>query len=121
MAEKISNSRQRLQEMMQILSLKQSDIVSRTGINKSGLSNYIHGTREPRQDQISKIADPYGINPAWLMGYDVPMFIEEPLNIIAGLSDDEEFLVNILRNGTDNEKKLLVDMVSFFKKNRGNN
>jgi len=82
MRKKTSNSSQRLQEMMDKMNLKQSDIVSRTGITKSALSNYLHGTREPRQDQISKIADPYNINPSWLMGYDVPMFLKHSNKII---------------------------------------
>ena len=74
---KISNSKERLKEMMEKLNLKPVDICKRSGIQKSSLSNYINGTREPRQDQISLICDPYGINPAWLMGYDVQMFITD--------------------------------------------
>lgn len=70
---KVSNSKERLQEMMRVLDIRPVDISKLTGVTKSALSNYINGTREPRQDQISRIADPYGINPAWLMGYDVPM------------------------------------------------
>ena len=70
---KISNSKQRLKEMMNTLGLKQTDIVQKTGVNKSSLSNYLSGRRIPTQDQLSLIADPYKINPAWLMGYDVPM------------------------------------------------
>ena len=70
---KISNSKLRLKEMMDVLGLKQSDIVQKTGVNKSSLSNYLSGRRIPTQDQLSLIADPYKINPAWLMGYDVPM------------------------------------------------
>lgn len=71
---KISNSKERLKEMMSVLDLKPVDICKKCGIQKSSLSNYLNGTREPRQDQISLICDPFGINPAWLMGYDVPMY-----------------------------------------------
>jgi len=70
---KVSNSRERLLEMMKILNLKPIDICRKCGVLKSSMSNYINGTREPRQDQISLICDPFGINPAWLMGYDVDM------------------------------------------------
>ena len=68
---KVSTTQKRLKEFMELFDLKQSDIVKRTGMNKSSLSNYISGRRTPTQEQISVIADPYGINPAWLMGYDV--------------------------------------------------
>lgn len=73
MAKKISTTKDRLAEMMSILGITASDIVRKTGINKSTLSNYINGKRTAVQDQLSLIADPYGIDPAWLMGYDVPM------------------------------------------------
>ena len=77
MAKKISTSRERIAEMMTILNIKQIDIVNRTGIPKSSLSNYLSGKRTPNQEQLSVISDPYGINPAWLMGYDVPMWLKD--------------------------------------------
>ena len=77
---KNSNSQKRIRELMDFYGLSQSELCRRTGIQKSALSNYLSGTREPRQDQISFIADPFNVNPAWLMGYDVPMYIEiEPV------------------------------------------
>ena len=79
MAKKISTTQERLAEMMRELSMIPADIVRKTGINKSTLSNYINGKRVAVQDQISKIADAYGIDPAWLMGYDVPM--KAPLSL----------------------------------------
>ncbi len=126
MAEKISNSSQRLKEMMAAFSLKQSDIVARTGITKSALSNYIHGTREPRQDQISKIADPYGINPAWLMGYDVPMSmlettiskLKELTDVgmrLSGVTDEEIELLESFRGLNEESKRQLVLMLAFLK------
>lgn len=73
MAKKISTTKERLEEMMKELNIIPADIVRKTGINKSTLSNYINGKRNAVQDQLSKIADAYGIDPAWLMGYDVHM------------------------------------------------
>jgi len=73
---KISNSKERIQELMSYFGINQTELCKRTGLQKSALSNYLNGDREPRQDQISLIADPFNINPAWLMGYDVSMFME---------------------------------------------
>lgn len=83
MNNKVKNSQQRIRELMDYYKLSQSDLCKRTGLQKSALSNYLNGDREPRQDQISLIADPFNINPAWLMGYDVPMFLQT-------LTDTEE-------------------------------
>lgn len=74
---KVSDSQHRLVEMMDVLGITQADIVKRTGVQKSSLSNYISGRRKPIQDQLSVIADPYGIDPAWLMGYDTEMFLRD--------------------------------------------
>lgn len=68
-----SDSAKRLKELMNTLNIKQSDISERAGIPKSAMSMYVSGQRFPRQDRLSRIADVFNINEAWLMGYDVPM------------------------------------------------
>ena len=88
MAKKICSTKDRLAEMMQIFDITAADIVRKTGINKSTLSNYINGKRNADQEHLSLIADPYGIDPAWLMGYDVPM------NIPLSAEDYDDDLVN---------------------------
>lgn len=75
---KVSNSKERIRELMSFYGINQTELCKRTGIQKSALSNYLNGDREPRQDQISLICDPFGVSPAWLMGYDVPMTMPVP-------------------------------------------
>ena len=75
---KIATSKERLQALLDYYGYTQSYFCKRTGITTSALSNYLHGSREPRQDKIVAIADTFGIDPAWLMGYDVPMKKEPP-------------------------------------------
>lgn len=70
---KVSNSKERIEQLMEMFSLNQSEFCKKTGINKSALSNYLNGDRVPRQDQIARIADAFGISASWIMGYDVPM------------------------------------------------
>jgi len=80
MSKKVSNSRERILELMNYYGINQTELCQKTGLQKSALSNYLNGDREPRQKQISLIADPFNINPAWLMGYDVPMSINSVTN-----------------------------------------
>ena len=77
MNKKVANSKTRIMALMDYYHISQTELCQKTGLQKSALSNYLNGTREPRQNQISLIADPFDINPAWLMGYDVPMFIRK--------------------------------------------
>lgn len=74
---KVSNTRLRLAEMMAYFNINQSDIVERTGVPKSSLSLWVNGKRTPGQKQLAMLSEPFNINPAWLMGYDVPMRADE--------------------------------------------
>lgn len=80
MSNKVSNSQKRIKELMDYYHINQTELCKRTGIQKSALSNYLNGDREPRQKQVSMIADHFNVNPTWLMGYDVPMFLNETPN-----------------------------------------
>ncbi len=108
MNKKVSNSKQRINELMAYFGLSQTELCKKTGLQKSALSNYLNGDREPRQNQISLIADPFGVNPAWIMGYDAPMFMPEDtdrakdirsayLTNTFKLSDDEVELIEAYR------------------------
>lgn len=70
---KITDSKHRLMKLMEVFDITQSDISKKTGIQNSAISMYVNGSRVPRQDKIGAIADAYNVDPAWLMGYDVPM------------------------------------------------
>lgn len=78
----------RLRQALDIMDMKQADLVEKTGIDKGQLSSWLSGKYNPRQANISLLADTLCVNEAWLMGYDVPMFNEtskktsEPLKII---------------------------------------
>lgn len=67
------SSNKRIRMLINELGITQTEFCQKTGITKSALSNYLNGDRTPRQDQISKIAEAYNINPSWLMGYNVQM------------------------------------------------
>ncbi len=67
-------SKDRLIELMDFFGIRQVDISEKTGIPTSAISQYVSGVRSPRQDKLAIISEAYNIDPAWLMGYDVPMF-----------------------------------------------
>ena len=69
---KISDSKHRLIELLRDTNDTQNEMARKTGLTKSAISNYINGTREPRQDAIYKISDAYDVSPSWLMGLDTP-------------------------------------------------
>lgn len=99
-----SNSKERLNELMNYFGIKQTDLSKRTGLPKSAISMYVSGNRQPRQDKLTIIAEAYGVDEAWLMGYDVPMFKTET-------EADSEALGQIIgrlyATDTDNLEKLI--------------
>ena len=79
---KISNTSNRLRELMNIRNLKQVDILNKLqplcGIygvkfNKSDLSQYVSGKTEPNQDKLFILSKALNVDVAWLMGFDVPV------------------------------------------------
>lgn len=70
---KAATSRERIKEILSYYKLSQAEFCRRTGLTSSALSNYLNGDREPRQDKVAAISDAFDLNPAWVMGYDVPM------------------------------------------------
>lgn len=68
-----SNTAERLKHLMSLRNLRQADIVERTGIGKSAISQYVAGKVLPKQDKVYLLATAFNVSPAWLMGYDVPM------------------------------------------------
>ena len=65
----------RLKEIMEIRNIKQVDLMERTDISKGALSSYLSGRYIPKQENVYKLAKALSVNPAWLMGLDVPMEI----------------------------------------------
>lgn len=119
---KSSNSKERLMELMRLFDLKQTDIAKRTGLDKSTISYYLSGKREPAQDNIFIIANTFNVDPAWIMGYDVPMvnksfqesvndkFSDEIADLLAKVQNDD-FLINALKKLCvfDSQSRLIAD------------
>lgn len=89
---------QRLNELMSIYNLSQSDICRKTGITKSLVSLYVSGKRVPKQDNLYVISKAFNINPAWLMGLDVPMKPQESLEEKYS-TENARLLIEIKNNG----------------------
>lgn len=77
---------ERIREGMELRSLKQSDLVEKTGISKGALSSYISGRYAPKQNNIYLIAKALSVNEAWLMGADVPMSRQNILSFKKGVT-----------------------------------
>lgn len=112
---KITDSQHRLIEIMHEFGVNQEEIARRTGITKSAISNYIIGKREPRQDKISMISEAFGVDPAWVMGYDVPM---SPRNNAKIGTADADHMIKYMKLSPSEQKHVdrLIDSMLESKK-----
>ena len=112
---KESNTSARLKEIIALRNVKQIDIIESTGITKGALSSYISGRYEPKQDNIYILAKYFDVNPAWLMGYDVPMK-SKPAAISPSselsLDPEETRLINTYRSFNKTGKAKLMDYLA---------
>ncbi|HJD00426.1 MAG TPA: transcriptional regulator [Candidatus Dwaynia gallinarum] len=79
---RISNTKERLKQIMETKKLKQIDILNLTKpistkykikLNKSDLSQYLSGKVEPNQHKLFILSEALNVNVVWLMGYDITM------------------------------------------------
>ena len=71
----ISDFAERLRMALDFRNMKASELSELTGINKSTISQYLSKEYEPKRDRIELFAKTLNVNEAWLIGYDVPMEI----------------------------------------------
>lgn len=82
-----------------ILSKKEmspAELARQAGVNESSISQYMNGNHKPSNINSGKIAKVLGVNPLWLMGYDVAM-TEKISYVLAESKDDNEASNNALR------------------------
>lgn len=63
----------RLSKILTIRNIKPIELSEKTGIDKSKISSYMSGRYKAKQDGIYLLSKVLDVDPAWLMGYDVPM------------------------------------------------
>lgn len=68
----MSITSERLKQAISEANIKQVELCERTGISKGALSSYLSGRYDPKQNNIYILAHVLNVNPAWLMGYNVP-------------------------------------------------
>lgn len=114
---KMSNTSERLKELMKTKNLKQVDILELCkpistkygiGVNKNDLSQYISGKSEPGSKKLAILGIALNVNESWLMGFDVSME-RGSINL---LSEKEELLLDNYNKLNDLGQKEAIKRVS---------
>lgn len=104
----------RIRQGMEFRNLKQADLCSMTGINKSTMSQYLSGVYEPSQIKVELLARALGVDEAWLMGYDVPME-KSASKKVDSLDDFQYALYNETKDVSDATKQSILAFIKYAK------
>ena len=63
----------RIKTALSVRNMTQAELCAKSKISKSTLSEYISGKYEPSNEKIYFLSQALDVNPAWLMGVNVPM------------------------------------------------
>ena len=64
----------RINEAMNDIGMSQQELADLTNLGKASISHYVNGHHQPGNKAVLALANVLGVNPAWLMGYDVPKY-----------------------------------------------
>lgn len=107
--DRISSFAERLTDAMSGMTV--SEFARFLGISKQSVSAYLSGNRCPKRLTISAIAQSLDLNPAWLMGYDVPKRNPISKDVLFDLSPMEKELIDMFRNTTEHGRMRIISTV----------
>ena len=106
--------RVRLDKALADSDMKPADLARATGISEATISQYRSGYSKPKDKRLIQIANALHVDPAWLMGLDVPMErasnLEEDMYKLA----EEKQILDLLSQMTDAEKQELLDYMKYL-------
>lgn len=123
MSELIDTFANRLSKAVTIRNIKPIELSEKTGIDKSKISSYMSGRYKAKQDGIHVLSKVLNVDPAWLMGYDVPMneskldILGNPvvsIPLIGTVKAGYDYLAQENWEGTIDLDKKIADTGEFF-------
>lgn len=104
--EKVEAFSERLRTALQEKGLSASDLSKLTSIDRSLLSKYLHGTKNPKIENIRRMASVLYVSPEWLEGYNVEK-TPKPVQ----LSPLENDMIVSFRSCDAEDKYLILEFV----------
>lgn len=117
----------RIKEVMAAKGISQAELVRRTGIRASSISDWLSGKYTPKQDKIDLMAAALGVSPAWLMygknDSDNPQQIDPETMQLAAMIKNRPELIRVARLGknlSEDDLKQVAQYTEFLAaKNEG--
>lgn len=116
MIEKVSEFKDRLNEALFAKGIRPVDLAQRAGLSEATISQYRSGYAKPKEDKVAKIADVLKVNPAWLMGLNVPPDIKETpdFDIQIELTEGEKLLLERMRSAEPELRDVILRALKIY-------
>lgn len=103
----------RLKKALSIRNMTQTELCQKTKIPKSALSEYLKGLYDPKQDRLLILSDALDVDPVWLMGFDVPMEIEDKKRSPhePTLTEGEKLVLELFRQIPVDQQPMVLAMI----------
>lgn len=110
----------RIAKALSVRNMKQSELCEKTKIPKSAISQYLSGAFEPKQDRLLLIAKALEVDPAWLMGFDVPMERQEKENSSdkLPLTEGAQLMLDLFNQVPEDKQSIVIEMIRAALKTR---
>ena len=110
-------AKQRINELIsEYCGGSQQELANKTNVAKASISQYANGKNVPSNVTAMKLCAPFGVNPAWLMGFDVPKRVKQTdkggVENISNLRDDEHQLLGYYNQLNDAGKAKAMSDIS---------
>lgn len=102
---KIAKFADRLNEALVLRDVKPAELHRRTGISEATISQYRSGYAEPKKNKLQSIAEALAVDPAFLMGLDVPPTVTYPSAKLAKDKHKESEIETAYENADEKTKR----------------
>lgn len=99
----------RLKLAMDINNINASTLSRRTSVSEASISQYINGSHAPSNITAGKLAAVLNVDPVWLMGFNVPMNLDNRDIDIDPLDAELDQKISQLDN---KRKKILLGLIN---------
>lgn len=111
----MSDFKNRLKELRLENNLTQTALANKLGVKQGVITNWELRGSEPTAEYLIKLANIFEVSTDYLLGIEN----EEGFIVIHNnLSDDEHFLIEMLRKLNPNDKKTLIDLAKVMLNNK---
>ncbi len=97
------------------------DLAEKLGCARSSITMYLSGQRTPSKMTIQLMAICLGVNPAWLMGLNVPKYLEKPTPVSesGAFAPYQKELLDLVNDMDDDTIQSVLDIIKQVKKLKG--